>query len=50
MIQTVLTSVIVLAAALYVGWYVYSHVFIKKDKCDGCAIKKIVDAQALSRK
>jgi hypothetical protein len=50
MIQSMLTSVVVLSAAAYVVWYVYTHVFVKKDKCDGCAIKKMVETQAVSRK
>jgi hypothetical protein len=42
MIQTICTSVIVLGAAAYAVWYVYKHVFVKKDKCEGCAIRKIM--------
>lgn len=50
MIQAILTITVVLAATTYVGWYLYTHVFAKKDKCDGCAIKKLAEAQPPSRK
>lgn len=43
MIQTLLATIIVLSAAAYVAWYLYDKLVREKDKCEGCALKKMME-------
>jgi hypothetical protein len=45
MIQGIVTTLIVSVAAFYVVYFIWKNVIRKKDKCDGCALKKMVEGK-----
>jgi hypothetical protein len=45
MIQGILTILIVTGAAVYVVYFLWKNVIRKTDKCDGCALKKMVEGK-----
>jgi uncharacterized membrane protein SpoIIM required for sporulation len=45
MIQEILTILIVSGAAFYIAYFVWKNGIRKKDKCDGCALKKMVQGK-----
>lgn len=43
--QELLVSISFLAALSYIVWFIYSHYFSSKKKCDGCVVNKLYQAK-----
>lgn len=43
MMQEIVATLTIVVAAAYVVWYVYDKMVKEKDKCEGCALKKMLE-------